>query len=260
MKKNKISLKERLTLASIEIRLLKHLVTPWTLAWLFLLIGLVGIILGNLEGLFPPPIIETYFSISPELIGIGITVILIEKAGERRKNLSTHLLRMHTYEAIANHICNIGIEIPKHFPYVESELVNDIRSGYYVFKPEAAKALENIAEILEQRIPNFDYQEIVDKQIYGFYDSVVWDLNNISDILLPRILYFFDDQGLVDDDYRAIDLLMIIETARRNIQHYLFVDRTGSMLVKSDLVRMTRIMASLYRHIIHIKDVSNSTL
>lgn len=75
-------------------------------------IGLVFLVRLPIEGRFFDPWFDNIFiSLSPEFIGIGITVLLIDAASEYNKSQQWARVRALTYQTLAKHIVNSVVEM-----------------------------------------------------------------------------------------------------------------------------------------------------
>jgi hypothetical protein len=116
-----------------------------------------------------------------------------------------------TYRATATHLCDSAVEI-----LIGMDVLDDLRPMENIQagrdKPDP-KAIEGVSALsnLLRAVPNPANNDIYDKAI-ECYKACKWDLDQLCDSLLPRIIEYSDEQDLIDS-------LILLDGFRRTLHH-----------------------------------------
>lgn len=130
-------------------------------------------------------------------VGIPVAIWIIDgylKHIARRRWSRVDIL---TYRAIAAHLCDSAVEI-----LIGVDVLNDLRPMPFIQegrdKPDA-KTIEGLSALanLLRAVPNPENNDLSDKAI-ECYKANKWDLDQLCDSLLPRVIEYSGEQDLID--------------------------------------------------------------
>ena len=130
-------------------------------------------------------------------ISIPIAIWIIDgylKRIARRRWSGVDIL---TYRAIAAHLCDSAVEL-----LIGMDVLNDLRpmadiqEGREKPDPKAIEGLAALAKLL-RTVPNPASNDLSDKAI-ECYKASKWDLDQLCESLLPRVIEYSDEQDLID--------------------------------------------------------------
>lgn len=116
-----------------------------------------------------------------------------------------------THRAIAAHLCDSAVEI-----LIGMDVVSDHRPMMPILEGRdrpAAQTIEGLGALtnLLRAVPNPENNDLSDAAI-GCYKASKWDLDQLCDSLLPRVIEYSDEQDL-------IDALIELDTVRRALHN-----------------------------------------
>jgi|SRR5579864_4877113 len=144
-------------------------------------------------------------------VGIPVAIWIIDsylKHTARRRWSRVDIL---TYRAIAAHLCDSAVEI-----LIGIDVLNDLRpmpdiqEGRDKPDPKTIEGLSALAKLL-RATPNPANNDLSDKAI-ECYKASKWDLDQLCDSLLPRVIEYSDEQDL-------IDALIVLDGVRRTLHN-----------------------------------------
>jgi len=143
------------------------------------------------------------------LVGIVVVDWFVEYVRRRQWAKSN----AHTLRAIAVHLCEIAGSTFLHFPGVDPDAVMKLFEGHIL--PPNRETLESFDCLLAELrdLPDEHYQEKSTSDVaVEFYEAIQWDLEQIQNVLTPRILQGPTDQSIADG-------LVEFDNAQRELRH-----------------------------------------
>jgi len=144
-------------------------------------------------------------------LGIPIAIWVIDRylkhVGRRRWSRVDTL----TYRAIAAHLCDSAVEI-----LIGMDVLMDLRpmapiqEGRDKPDPQTVEGLGALAKLL-RAVPNPGNNDLSDTAI-ECYKASKWDLDQLCDSLLPRVIEYSDEQDLIDS-------LIELDAVRRTLHN-----------------------------------------
>lgn len=167
--------------------------------WFLLSIILIAIVVSGIGVALDPEAFKS--NIISEMVGLLISVavglFIVDKyiAYDRAKQWIQ--VRNITYKSIAAHMCEITVQALFIYNIKDNRPMHALKEGR--FKP----SFDNIAAI-DQVIQGVRQtsSEVSAKTFMGltvnFYDAIEWNLDQIQDVLIPRIVQSSDDQEFIN--------------------------------------------------------------
>jgi len=157
-----------------------------------------------------------------ELVGTAfsflVALLLVDWYVEHRKKMEWRKIGEMTLRAIAVHICEIGGALFLHYGEIGYDTMQPIFSGH--LNPPNERTLKALGALVEalanyrQPLAEGRKRSTSDLAV-DYYESVKWDLEQIRNVLLPRVLAGPRDQELVellvrfDQEYREFEHAII---------------------------------------------------
>jgi hypothetical protein len=156
-------------------------------------------------------------NLSAGAIEIIITVTIIDWLLQQQRRKRWQRVRAQIVAALTQHIGNMASEYATNFYGRELRLldfVEDIGAGYFVAKPQTAKAIQLMVKNMEEAPRPDDYRE----QAENLHSVIQWDVTQIRDSLLPRII------DIECDEPELVSLLGELDNADRRWVNQMIID------------------------------------
>jgi hypothetical protein len=144
-------------------------------------------------------------------LGIPIAIWIVDRYLKHIARRRWSRVDTLTYRAIAAHLCDSAVEI-----LIGIDVLNDLRpmapiqEGRDRPDPQTIEGLTALAKLL-RAVPNPANNDLSDAAI-ECYKASKWDLDQLCDSLLPRVIEYSDEQDL-------IDALIELDTVRRTLHN-----------------------------------------
>jgi hypothetical protein len=179
-------------------------------------------------------------------LSILVGIVIIDWFIEYRREQQWAKIRHFTFSALATHLCEITAYLFVHYPGIDCEAIQPVFAGHG--QPPDTKTLSRFDGVLGElnKLPgglsDYDYKSTSDIAI-EYYKAVRWDLDQIQNVLTPRLV-----QSPVDQEFK--DLLIEFDSARRDLHHAIIAHQEvvigGAFAQVISLIRSAR---SLYQAI-----------
>jgi len=182
-------------------------------------------------------------------VSILVGLFIIDRFIEYRREQQWARAQGFTLKAITIHLYEIAGGLFFHFQGLDFGAVEGLFEGHIKpFNPRTLDCFEKLLEALPE-LPSRIYwpprETGFDKSASDvaieYYESVKWDLDQIRDVLTPRVMQSPADQVL-------IDLLLEFDDARRQLHHTIIVHKqTATGLVFSAVVSLVQAAKCLHQ-------------
>ena len=116
--------------------------------------------------------------------------------GQRRQQWAN--VRAITFRAIVSHLCDLTQEMFIYFPMKDHRPMARIAEGRASPSAAAAAAMGQLAENLAALPSSVSREKSTSDMAVEYFEAVKWDLDQIRDVLTPRVLQFSTDQAPTD--------------------------------------------------------------
>jgi hypothetical protein len=198
-------------------RLVEWSTPPRVVAILTIIVGLMGIFEGPIPYLPIPGLREFHIAISPELIGMGITVLLIDTANEyrdkKRWERVTNLVYSRLLIVVEQFLSNfsLGTLLPNPYVYRYGDATITVYTDYsnvsYIQIEERIRHMVSVSKTLSETID----QTVIQKSVDALANEIASTLNTsltfldaeLVSLLLSfqRSIYILQLADLEKDDY-----------------------------------------------------------
>lgn len=146
------------------------------------------------------------------LVSVIVALVVVDKWTEFHTKKQWEKVRSITYDALAAHICDMLTQVFIFFPIKNHRPMTPIIEGRSKPNPVTTEAISELASQLRQLPSAITAEKSTSDLSIEFHEDVKWDLDQIRDVLTPRIMQSGADQAVVD-------ALMEFDAARRNMQN-----------------------------------------
>ncbi len=150
-------------------------------------------------------------------VGFVIGLLILDKYIEAKRKEQWAKVRGLTYTSIANHACDIFQEAGISFGFQPDSLMNLIGEGRDHLAPRSMDAMESFISELS-RLPNAQTYSGFSEQTVEFYEEVRWDLDQICEVLYPRVLDSASSEHVVE-------ALAEFAKSRQNLRNAVYVEK-----------------------------------
>jgi len=153
--------------------------------------------------------------IASNAVSILLGLLVIDWFLEYRRKREWAKAEAFTLRAIAVHLCEIAGSTFLHFPDLGFDAVGAIFEGHV--KPPSPKTLQGFKNLLSE-LRSYELPVRVARKMspsdiaIDYYEAVKWDLDQIQNVLTPRVIQGPADQAL-------IDLLVEFDDSHRELRH-----------------------------------------
>jgi hypothetical protein len=165
--------------------------------------GFLGNILSEIAGIFA---------------SIIIALLIVDRYIEYQKEQQWARVRNLTYAAIVGHLCDLATETLIYFPVKDHRLMTPIIEGRDRPNPATITAMAKLASLLRQLSSAISNEKSTSDLAVEFYRAVKWDLDQIQNVLTPRVMQSSTDQQI-------INALVEFDNARRKLHNAIIVHR-----------------------------------
>ena len=141
-------------------------------------------------------------NILAEVAGSGIAILIgllvIDKFVEYRREQQWAKARRLTYEALSSHICDIASDVYMYFPIKDHRSMGTILEGRNTPSQSTHFGFEDLLQQLKKLPASISGEKSTSDVAVEFYEAVIWDLDQIQNVLTPRIIQSSNDQELID--------------------------------------------------------------
>jgi hypothetical protein len=204
------------------IRYIKSLISDPVGRWFFIalilattLSTIIGFVMAPYDFLGSDFLGNLLAEVAGNALSILVGIVVIDRFIEYRRGQQWAKVRHFTFNALATHLCEIGAYIFIHYPGVDYEAIQPVFAGHG--QPPDTKTLSGFDGVLGElnKLPgglsDYDYKSTSDIAI-EYYEAVRWDLDQIQNVLTPRLI-----QSPVDQEFK--DLLIEFDSVRRDLHH-----------------------------------------
>jgi hypothetical protein len=131
-------------------------------------------------------------------VGFVIGLFILDKYIEAKRKEQWARVRQITYASIANHLCDILQEAGISFGFQPDHLMNPISEGRDHLNPAAITAIGRLASELRELPGALSTDNTFSDMSVEFYKEVKWDLDQISEVLIPRVIDGAANQHVID--------------------------------------------------------------
>lgn len=165
---------------------------PLLILFFALLIGVVGYRIDRQA--FVDNIISEIVGL---LISISVGLLVVDRYTNFYQSKQWHQVRNLTYKSIASHLCNIATQILTQFPIKDNRPLRALNDGRTIPSPDTIVAFDQLIGSLSNLRAELSEKGLSD--ITGaLYESIKWDLDQIQDILTPRVVQSSGDQEFIN--------------------------------------------------------------
>jgi hypothetical protein len=157
-----------------------------------------------------------------ETVGIFVSIIvallIVDKYTEHQKEQQWARVRNLTYQALAAHLCDLTTETFIYFPVGDHRPMTPIIEGRDHPNPATVPAIGDLISQLRKLPSAVSAERSTSDLSVEFYDVIKWDLDQIRDVLTPRVVQSSSDQQI-------IDALIEFDDARRKLHNAIIVHK-----------------------------------
>jgi len=164
------------------------------------------------------------------VLGVFLALLVVERFVRHQRKSQWQTVRELTYRAIAGHLCDVAMNMWTHFAVAMTDYGNlhSIGAGRNRPSIETAKAMASLLKRLE-KVPSKVYKDRSRSDVaVEYYEAVKWDIEQIRNVLVPRLIESAEEQdlinALVEFDDAALDLHNAIIAHRAVVTHEAFPD------------------------------------
>lgn len=165
---------------------------PLFIVILVFLIGFVGYCLDS----------QAFISnIISEIVGLLISIffglLVVDKYTSYYQAKQWYQVRNLTYKSIASHLCNMAIQALMQFPIKDNRPLRLLNDGRTIPNPDTVVAFNQLIGELKGLSRELNERNLSD--ITGnLYENIKWDLDQIQDVLTPRVVQSSSDQEFIN--------------------------------------------------------------
>ena len=173
-------------------------------------------------------------------VSIIVALLIVDKYTEHQKEQQWARVRNLTYQALAAHLCDLTTEAFIYFPVSDHRPMTPIIEGRDHPNPATAPAIGDLLSQLRKLPSAVSAEKSTSDLSVEFYDVTKWDLDQIRDVLTPRVVQSSNDQQI-------IDALIEFDDARRKLHNAIIVHkRIVTHSVFPDTIALLEQVRSLY--------------
>jgi hypothetical protein len=165
--------------------------------------GFLGNLLAEIAGVF---------------VSIIVALLIVDRFVEHQKEQQWARVRKLTYGAIAAHLCDLATEMLLYFPVKDHRPMTPIIEGRDHPNPDTITGMANLASQLCQLPSAVSKEKSTSDLSVEFYELIKWDLDQIRDVLTPRVIQNSNDQQI-------INALIEFDNARRKLHNAIIVHK-----------------------------------
>jgi hypothetical protein len=149
---------------------------------------------------------------------IIVALLIVDKYTEHQKEQQWARVRNLTYQALAAHLCDLTTETFIYFPVGDHRPMTPITEGRDHPNPATVPAIGGLISQLRKLPSAVSAEKSTSDLSVEFYDVIKWDLDQIRDVLTPRVVQSSSDQQI-------IDALIEFDDARRKLHNAIIVHK-----------------------------------
>jgi hypothetical protein len=177
-------------------------------------------------------------------IDVVLTVTIIDWLLDRQRRRQWNKVRSQIITALTWHIGNIASEYMINFHGSDFDLIaytEDVGAGYEKPVPRTAKALMSMVEMMEKHSQPDDARSLTEK----VYTIIKWDLAQIRDSLIPRVL------AMEIDEIELVSAMGNLDNSSRRWANEIVIDEEISSGDQYNAaIEMLRAAANLYQYLV----------
>lgn len=206
-----------------------------TSTFVFLLVIVFGFLIDGHRFLIS--LLTVLASLSGSIVA---ALVILNKYAEHRKRQQWARVRRVTFEAIAGHLCDLASQVFIYLPVSDHRPMTPIIEGRDHPNPSTPQAMSALIMQLRQLPNSVSKEKSTSDLSVEFYEEVKWDLDQIRDVLTPRVMMTSDDQPF-------IDALVDFDSARRRLHNAIIAHKqVVTHGVFPDLIGLLEQSRSLY--------------
>jgi hypothetical protein len=161
-------------------------------------------------------------------VGIIVALLIVDKYTEHQKEQQWARVRDLTYQALAAHLCGLTTDALIRFPIGDHRPMTPIVVGRDHPNPATVPAIGDLLSQLRKLPSAVSAEKSTSDLSVEFYEMVKWDLDQIRDVLTPRVVQSSNDQQIIDaliefdDAGRRLHNAIIVH--KRIVTHSVFPD------------------------------------
>ncbi len=135
-------------------------------------------------------------------IGILVAVLFLERYERSRRERQWASVRNYTLGAMAAHLCDLASYLPIYLPIEDHRPVGKILEGRNLPNPVAVEGFQHLLGQMDSVPDSISPDKSSSDAAIEFYEAVTWDLDQIQNVLTPRLTLSTSDQSLIDTAVR----------------------------------------------------------
>ena len=158
-------------------------------------------------------LVNALAALSAMVVTFWIGTTIVERYVRAQRQQQWERVQFQTLRAVAVHLCEIAGTLFLHYPGIASKAVEPLWQAHNApLNPHLGDAFDAVLGELET-LPSSEYlHKSTSDCAVEYYAAVTWDLDQIQNVLTPRILESPAEQYLID---RLVDF----DDARRELHH-----------------------------------------
>lgn len=183
-------------------------------------------------------------NVSAGAIEVIVTVTVIDWLLQQQRRKRWQRVRAQIVAALTQHIGNMASEYMSNIYGPGLHLLDfaeDIGAGYWVAKPQTVKAIQSMVKNMEEAPRPDDHPE----QAKNLHSVIQWDVTQIRDSLLPRVI------DIECDEPELVSLLGELDNADRRWVNQMILDKevaAGDQY--SEAINLLREAARVYEYLV----------
>ena len=186
-----------------------------------ILASIVVIVIASVVGFFidAKSFLENLLSETAGIFAsIIIALLIVDRYTEHKKEQQWTKVRDLTYAALTAHLCDLVTEMFIYFPVDDHRPMMRIIEGRDQPNPATIPAMADLASQLRHLPSAVSKEKSTSDLTVEFYEAVKWDLDQVQDVLIPRVMQSSADQEI-------INALVEFDSARGELHNAIIVHK-----------------------------------
>lgn len=132
------------------------------------------------------------------VVSVAVALSLVDRYVRRQKSEQWAKVRETTYHAIIAHLADLTSQMFIYFPVKDHRPMSAILEGRSSPSASAPAGMDELATALEGLPNSIGGDKSTSDLAVEWYEAVKWDLDQIREVLTPRVMQFSTDQEPVD--------------------------------------------------------------
>lgn len=157
-----------------------------------------------------------------------LAVLVADRLGQYQRQLRWQKVRELTGAAIAAHLCDALSEVFVYFPILDDGPMARVLRGRNEPNADTAAGISHMGAQLREIPSAVSAEKSSSDCAVEYYSAVKWDIDQVRDVLIPRLIESSADQDLIDSavafDQAARDLYTAVTVHQRVVTHGVLPD------------------------------------